>query len=215
MQSIAMETRVRNDGLGRGECYGVVPKVDVIASVHTHVDALKTRGLVEAIRKAEVVISGAGMSGDRTKLQTLKGVLAKLDTVIADYTACSRGCDHCCKMAVSMSSIEAEMIGQSIFVRPRKPETNMDGMEMVDAYKGVDCPFLVDKVCSIYDHRPIACRAHHNISKYPDLCDVIGNPGSDVPALNFTFAHAAYVQFFFDSEFNDIREFFPNGLRSE
>jgi Fe-S-cluster containining protein len=46
----------------------------------------------------------------------------------------------------------------------------------------IPCPFLEDEVCSIYEHRPSACR-ELLVTSPPDLCqDLIRNPVHPIPA---------------------------------
>lgn len=51
------------------------------------------------------------------------------------------------------------------------PMSNEQSMEMARAYLrlGIDCPFLEDNACSIYDQRPVACRQYMVVSA-PEHC---------------------------------------------
>ncbi len=131
-----------------------------------------------------------------TELPVLVGQLhAKLDEALAASlasfaqvpTRCGPGCDACCHYPVQASLAEVYTIYR---------ELPPGGMARVHAYRdvflaryeergapkddeeaallawGLPCPLLVDGKCSVYDLRPIACRACHSFSD-PRLCDEV------------------------------------------
>lgn len=143
----------------------------------------------------------------------MRAVVNVIHSIVAPHTVCSKGCGHCCKMAVTITSWEAEQIGKAIGVEPKKVPSNFNQERMVKKYMGVPCTFLKKGVCQIYEHRPLACRTHYNLSAYPELCDVVEHPGNDVPNLNFrNIWMADSMNNVEGSDFNDLREFFPDGL---
>lgn len=135
--------------------------------------------------------------------------------IVAPISACGKGCGHCCKMAVTVTSYEAELIGKAVGVEPAKNvKMSLDQDAMVAQYMNVPCTFLKKGICQIYDHRPLPCRTHFNVSDFPQLCDTINHPGQDVPNINFTklwFA-SSVLGLEGDCIFADLREFFPEGL---
>lgn len=50
--------------------------------------------------------------------------------------------------------------------------------EYLSHYAGTACPLLKDRLCSIYAHRPLACRVHHSLEGSPSACDDGGQPQS-------------------------------------
>lgn len=103
-----------------------------------------------------------------------------LQTIRADFDAtirkaltgkpvsCRAGCSWCCKQLIYMSLAEAVDIvehhrGRVAALRPtleRLSESlvlNADHM----SYFGTPCPLLEDDRCSVYEERPITCRAHY------------------------------------------------------
>lgn len=143
------------------------------------------------------------------------GLLSLVKVVAADiapHAACDRGCSHCCNMTVVLGAHEAFAIGRVIGVTPQQPPPMRTQEEYVSMYERVPCPFLKNHACSIYAYRPIACRTHFNISKYPELCDIVNYPGSDVPNLDLRpIWTAAAMIYGLDEPYGDIREYFPNG----
>jgi len=149
-----------------------------------------------------------------TKYQRLVSIAKSVSDIIAPVSACSRGCSHCCKMAVTISSHEADLITKATgipHVKAKGLSLEVTQEQTVAKYSGVPCPFLKEDVCGIYEHRPLPCRTHFNISKYPALCDIENNPGQDVP--NFDLRSVWYADAAISMEvayFDDIREFFPD-----
>lgn len=139
--------------------------------------------------------------------------LAPVEEVVAKQAACRQGCSHCCNIAVTLPLGEAEVISANIGVKidpnftPAKSRVGEVGR-----FEGTPCPFLKNNQCSIYDNRPIACRAYFNFSDFPDLCDLERNPGAMVPTLDMDFVYEQQVLLFKSPVMADIREFFPNGL---
>ncbi len=152
------------------------------------------------------------------ELPLLVGELhAKLDEALAASRArfapgpprCGEGCDHCCHYMVQASLVEAHVVYRAM---------GPDRMERVRAYRdaflerladrgdptdeeeaallawGLACPMLEAGACTVYDSRPIACRACHSYSD-PALCDkvrshVLRDPGChDVAVQALDLAH--------------------------
>lgn len=80
------------------------------------------------------------------------------------------------------------------------------------AHIGVPCPFLHEQRCSVYEHRPNACRTHFSLDVDDLLCRLI--PGAEVPV---PLADSRQLQFMILSGqpaalIGDIRDFFrPRG----
>ena len=76
----------------------------------------------------------------------------------APYVACAKGCSACCKMNVTISSIEADRLAAAS--GRRAATLNRPIVHDLAEFNGVPCPFLVGDVCSVYEVRPFACRTH-------------------------------------------------------
>lgn len=110
------------------------------------------------------------------RYQRLMVVVKRIGEIVAPVVPCKSGCNHCCKMAVTISSYEAELIGQAIGIKPRKHvRIIVDKEELISEYMNVPCPFLKNHKCAIYENRPLPCRTHYNISSYPVLCDTVNH----------------------------------------
>lgn len=90
--------------------------------------------------------------------------------------ACRHGCLHCCHTPVTISSIEADLIGRHAGVTLAKPvqavslQTYDDLNEATAALAAISaqvepspCPFLSHGTCTVYDVRPMACRLLLNL----------------------------------------------------
>lgn len=88
--------------------------------------------------------------------------------------SCSKGCSACCHMNVDVSMPEAEIL--QAFVQP-------EDMELLEKQSHYDfttwdtqsheqrkCVFLKNNLCSVYEHRPIACRKYF-VASDPKDCD--------------------------------------------
>jgi hypothetical protein len=112
---------------------------------------------------------------------TLKTVLTLLQVLVIprteEYLAqslqqglkieCSPGCKACCYQGVEVSIPEAILVALQVAdpADPRRAailETaaKVDGLELVDRVRSrLPCPLLVDNKCSVYEDRPLLCRA--------------------------------------------------------
>jgi Fe-S-cluster containining protein len=119
---------------------------------------------------------------------------------------CTKGCSACCKMLLLMTYGEALLVTQKMPEAVAKawpgieaqlakadqvltrevfdPIENPDALEQAstDWWRlQLDCPFLADGLCSIYEHRPNACRQHFVLSP-PERCAV---PEPDAEVLGW------------------------------
>ena len=81
--------------------------------------------------------------------------------------ACYKGCYNCCLNPV-VPITEIELMGISWYVSEIIDDSTVrDNLKaQMQNYKdNLSCPFLVNKECSIYPLRPIACREFHVIGK--------------------------------------------------
>lgn len=91
-----------------------------------------------------------------------------------DYICCKAGCSDCCEKGdypVTEEELKHIMLGYSALDNESKirVQNNIKDME-----RGGACPFLLDKICSIYPYRPMVCKIHglayitkNNIVKVP------------------------------------------------
>ncbi|MBA5236933.1 YkgJ family cysteine cluster protein [Pectobacterium aroidearum] len=82
---------------------------------------------------------------------------------VSKHAVCQNGCAYCCKIPVSVTALEAILIGSIINKRPKELNEIKRSTEK-DCY----CPFLDQKKanCSIYKVRPLHCRNFHSLDHY-------------------------------------------------
>lgn len=90
-----------------------------------------------------------------------------------DYIHCKSGCSHCCESGqYPFSEVEFQyaMLGYNaldeknkMIVQEKINKIKMDKnseLNLNDDDFMYECPFLIDKMCSIYKYRGIICRTH-------------------------------------------------------
>jgi Fe-S-cluster containining protein len=118
--------------------------------------------------------------------------------------SCRKGCAHCCHLLVDITKSEALLLADA--ARALSPEKKQrlkeqaswpnDPMFFVHQFPKSRCVFLADdNSCSIYERRPMACRAHFVISD-PVHCDTEKSPGNTIQTVAYMdaegFISAAY-----------------------
>ena len=77
-----------------------------------------------------------------------------------EHICCEPGCSACCEKGdYPLSQIELEylMHGYAQLDDDTKIKIQ-NNIKIIE--KGGACPFLINKLCSVYSHRPIICRVH-------------------------------------------------------
>lgn len=145
-----------------------------------------------------------------TKLRRVYAVVDELTAAAQPFVACGKGCSACCHMNVMISDAEARMIAKETELRPvsfprsRKYEPA--------AFSGAACPFLREGVCSIYQHRPFACRKHLSFHTSDYWCRPEHSHEREMPFVRYSAVEEAYFSVTglgAGGVFADIREFFP------
>ena len=93
--------------------------------------------------------------------------LQELDVRLKEYfdsfgedVCCKKGCSDCCEKGdYPLSDIELEYLMQGFMALEPKIKIQVQH-NIKNMVKGGQCPFLINKECSVYAHRPIICRVH-------------------------------------------------------
>lgn len=147
--------------------------------------------------------------------------LKKLGTVLGKamdgIAPCRDGCSHCCNMATIISLQEATAIAKATGRKMTVPKTDVLVFEDIEAdrakYNGVPCTQLKDGRCSIYEHRPWACRSHYVLDHDNLLCEI--KPGETIIAPHYNNEKFTMLYYLahnvnpLDIQLADIRDFFP------
>jgi Fe-S-cluster containining protein len=104
----------------------------------------------------------------------LREVYALIDEVITNHfkehnitLICSKGCSICCKNTeLPVLDIEMRLIKKYIKTMINSPIIDglLKNIKYFDKNK-LCCPFLVNKICSVYEVRPIVCRVYYRKNK--------------------------------------------------
>ena len=155
----------------------------------------------------------------RSKFKRFLILADQVNNAVAPHVACASGCSACCRIGVSLTTYEAQVLGDSIGVQPAIPSKTIsieEGLDLeaeTNRYFGTPCPFLSENLCSIYEHRPLACRTHVNLGD-AFFCDTSVPPEeSYVTHLDMRAFFLCLTFLLLDSPAADIRDFFPNGLQ--
>ncbi len=187
----------------------VIQNRDALLAAHPWIEIDALMGTVQRLLNENASVA--------TRRRKFIQLIDRTSAALVEHGACRNGCSHCCHIATSLYSHEAEAIGRHIGRAPVKLPARHPG-EVRDQsranYTSVPCPFLTAGRCSIYEVRPYSCRAHHSLNGTPDQCDTVRFPSNEsnvgsynLQALDFGYAWLAMQAK--DLTVGDIREFFP------
>ncbi|HEX3665963.1 MAG TPA: YkgJ family cysteine cluster protein [Rhizomicrobium sp.] len=105
--------------------------------------------------------------------------------------ACGKGCSHCCVSWVAVSAPEALFVRNAIpaakMAATRESVSRMSQLTFGKSpherlAMAVPCPLLIDRICSVYAHRPIVCRTAVSINA--EVCErsFIRHSGEPIPS---------------------------------
>jgi Fe-S-cluster containining protein len=160
------------------------------------------------------------------KIYWLRQMAETFADAVAPQAACKDACDGCCWQPVSVTLEEAQLIARETGARMQMPSewSTLPVMK----YAGQPCPFLQDARCTIYRHRPMVCRLIFNMDADALLCQMVPGARSQAPYADHSIYKELYIRAHLgkvkDDEalqaalkalrMADLREFFPQGLRT-
>ena len=115
-------------------------------------------------------------------LEIIQNNLDKFFEQQAPYIACKKGCGLCCQNAeFPFSEIEFNYLIKGSFALSKEIQTKVEEnisnvLKDKKAFVGekfkYNCPFLINNVCSIYEHRGIVCRTFGLIEENRDKAKI-------------------------------------------
>lgn len=94
-----------------------------------------------------------------------------------EAVVCSRGCHHCCRVNVNLTTVEAEYIAVNADL-PEPDYSKASGRDYTNSW----CPMLKNNECSIYEWRPLACRVFGTVDSV-EYCKDDAYPSHQIIAL--------------------------------
>lgn len=159
-------------------------------------------------------------ASQRSKFRKFVQLADRINDAVAPHAQCVTGCSACCHISVSLTTMEAQTIGQAIGMPPARPAkvflaTELDDWETEKMrFFGTPCPFLEGNRCSIYANRPVACKTHANLGDAFFCSTKVPPEESAVSNLDLRGFYLMMTGVLLDSPVADIRDFFPSGLQN-
>jgi Fe-S-cluster containining protein len=126
---------------------------------------------------------------------------------LKERSVCKTGCSHCCHVDVEIIYAEAAYIQEMTGIK----HNEIYKKQKNDFHKTkTPCPFLKDNNCSIYEFRPIACRAFFTIDSV-EFCKRDDSPKHEIFTIeSWPTLMKFYSKIFFSGNrrYGDIREWF-------
>jgi hypothetical protein len=199
-----------------------------IAVMHTSAQA-RAQAFDKSLSWAQVAQMGKHMQSAPKPTQKLYWMRQVSDAVVAAAhmasSPCKALCNHCCHIAVAVSSVEAKAIADVTGMRMNEPATvdlmaafeqgHVNAFEQNETqYFGQACPFLKDGQCSIYEYRPMSCRWLISMADDDLLCRLVDGGKIPVPYLDTT-RFKAMSLYATGTEMADIRQWFGPSIALE
>lgn len=194
----------------------LVPLAELTRTAQARVDVMSERRQKHGPQLAKMLNRLAAVGQPRAALNVLRDIADMLAEETTGQVPCKQGCAACCHMPVGVAADEAKVIAQEIgrtLAKYVPHRTNFNDDPFGDAYP---CQFLEKGECSIYAHRPMACRTHYSVEDDPAICG-FGDSGQevhDVKLLNVHDINMLYVETMMmrdgcDRRLNSLDRWFP------
>lgn len=176
------------------------------AVAEKNLDMIKKQMPLDLARREEALFERISVPNESPldKLEKLYMFMDYIYVFVGKFTPCQKGCDHCCYIKVSISSLEAEYIEKTSGIRQTKNLSKED-------YFGIPCPFLDNHICSIYKCRPFVCRRHVALFDDPRWCQLDLCKKYNFPRIEFSEVERSYrfiLHCAADVSLCDIRQLF-------
>lgn len=183
---------------------------EIIERVQKASDGIKKSHLDALIARAD---NAAQAGRDHEHIKWLRKACDTITQPFSAASACKKGCSHCCHIAVAITEPEAQLIAKvskkKLAQPPRRPPSQVE--QNASRFYGSACPFLQNGACSIYDSRPIACRAQLNADVDDLLCQLLDPEQKEMPMVPYVDLRFIKMRTItrLDMRIADIREWFP------
>jgi len=96
----------------------------------------------------------------------------ELNKALEGHSTCRSGCSNCCSQATLIYEFEAQRIADALGLKMNKLpyREQSEWLKAAAEWIGVECFFLIDKKCSIYNIRPMVCQTHNSFDLDIEKC---------------------------------------------
>lgn len=192
--------------------HGLSQKLDELYDTHQWMESEILHRVVQRVRE--------GDASHRQRRIHIITIADRFNDALAPYTACRKGCSHCCHMPAMIYTHEAESLADASGRTMASVEHRLvnESLDSAARFSGQACPFLAgDGSCSAYDARPLICRLHHSLNESPNNCR-LGPTGHTKPVVRYdpVVIERHYHQLMLEKTPSEawasIHEFFPSDL---
>ena len=167
--------------------------------------------IVDAAHKDIRALQARGSKSKVAVVARFKQAASALSDDWAPLASCSKGCVRCCTGFIGLEESDARHVAEATGARIAKPKGQ--AIPVASAAALGPCPFLKDQACSIYPHRPLACRTTIGLDAVPEEDCGPGATGLAMGNRNGALFREAAAHYTGDRGQRDIREWFPTGLK--
>ena len=166
------------------------------------------RGLLREVQRRQYAADPVKAMG------LLYGYLDRVTRYMSGNIACKRGCNWCCHGEIALWQPEADYIAAKTGIPANQLPLQLRRTSTAYTATHQPCPFLQDGACSVYAHRPLACRMTVNLDVDDTVCRFEHRDDTNVPLVDrATTFKGVFSAFQVIVERNgggagDIREFF-------
>lgn len=187
------------------------------------INAVRSSGAITAAFASFQLEAERGLKGITTanvsragKLRELLTLTSQVRAIAQPFAPCKRGCSDCCYQRVIVTQLEAQVIGEAIRRPPARVQASAELPPLNAFGRDTPCTFLADGECSIYEHRPFACRSYLNLDIDALVCSMenmdLAKSGSrdtvGIPLLGPGPLGKVYEELNRNEARGDIRQFF-------
>lgn len=192
-----------------------LPQAALAAEANLERAQSATRKLIPQL-SAELKAAVGAQTPSPQRLRRVLFLAHQWSESLKPYSACRKGCSHCCYISTTISKEEALLLSKASG-RPLSPAVRHYALaEQPEGLHstGKACPFLKDGACSVYDSRPLVCRTLVNMDDTELLCELVEGAKVPVPYANALTLQVAHLKTVRQDEWADIRDWFAEETAS-
>lgn len=93
-------------------------------------------------------------------LEAIERQTAPLKLQYQTQMACQKGCSACCRDNFKIRPVEQAYMAEGLALQSHSVQLQVaQRLAMTSEERNGECPYLLEQACSVYDYRPVLCRA--------------------------------------------------------